>query len=105
MIKNDTCLGTYSASTSIPSVLAAKCDSTTCTATATDVTTLKNCFTNPSSSACTGTVMNNLILYNFCFKMCSTLWNFVYFDNIKGENVTILELNITNIRCNHTILK
>ena len=57
MIKNDTWLGTYSASTSIPSVLAAKCDSTTCTATTTDVTTLKNCFTNPSAAACTGILL------------------------------------------------
>ena len=47
--------GTYSGSTSLPTVLAGKCDGTTCTTLTTDVTALKACMSTPTNAACTAT--------------------------------------------------
>lgn len=46
--------GTYGASTSLPSVLAGKCNGATCTTLTGEMTTVKSCLTNPAAAACTG---------------------------------------------------
>jgi len=49
------CTATYGSSSSLPTVLASKCDGTTCTTLTSDLDVVKECFKDPSSSACTGT--------------------------------------------------
>ena len=48
-------LGTYGGTTTLPTVLAGKCDGATCTTLNTDMTAVKSCFANPTDSSCTGT--------------------------------------------------
>jgi len=47
------CTSVYSSASSLPSVLAAKCDQTTCTSLSNDLTAISSCMTDPSSSTCT----------------------------------------------------
>ena len=58
--RNSSCtivyLGTYGGTSSLPTVLAGKCDGATCTAFATinqDILIIKKCFNNPSALDCT----------------------------------------------------
>ena len=51
--------GTYGSAASLPTVLAGKCEGSTCSALTTinaDILTIKKCFDNPSASDCTGKI-------------------------------------------------
>ena len=55
--------GTYGSAATLPSVLAGKCEGSTCSALTTinaDILTIKKCFDNPSASECTGTISLNI---------------------------------------------
>ena len=59
------CIVVYSDTKALPAVINGKCDITTCTALNTDVTTIKNCFTDPTNLVCTGLV--NLVNRTFYY--------------------------------------
>ena len=46
--------GVYGGPSALPTVVAGKCDGSTCSTLTTDVTAVKSCLTDPTASDCTG---------------------------------------------------
>ena len=56
-------VGVYGGATALPTVLADKCDGSTCSTLTTDVTAVKSCLTDPTAADCTG-CYNRLCIMN-----------------------------------------
>ena len=50
-------LVTYGTASSLPMVLAGKCDGSTCTTLTTDLDVVKTCFTDPTDANCRGKLL------------------------------------------------